>query len=249
MARVDYERMAADYERGRGLTDDGMAGWREAIARQLTPGTRRIVDVGSGTGVFAEAIARWFDVDVVGVELAAAMRSVAVREHSHRRVTYAGGDAQHLPLRDGSCDAAWLSTVIHHIQDLTAVAREAERALRPEGVVLVRSSFPGRHDGITLFKFFPGASRIASSFPRIAATEAAFGSAGFALRSVERVQQMSAPSLSAAVKRVRLRADTTLEQLSDEEFDEGLRRLEAAAREAPEAPVIDTLDLLVFERR
>ena len=35
-----------------------------------------------------------------------------------------GGDAARIPLADRSVDAAWLSTVIHHVPDLTAAARE-----------------------------------------------------------------------------------------------------------------------------
>ncbi len=192
MARVDYERMSADYERGRGLSDDALAAWRAAMLRQLPAGATRIVDIGSGTGVFAAAMARWFGVQVVGVEPAAGMRSKAMHEHAHRSVAYVGGDAQRLPLRDATCDAAWLSTVIHHIPDLAMAAEEVARVLRPAGAVLIRSSFPGRHDGITLFKYFPGAARIASSFPTIEETAAAFDAAGFALRRIESVEQVTA---------------------------------------------------------
>jgi SAM-dependent methyltransferase len=248
MARVDYERMAADYERGRGLSDDALSGWRAAIARHLPEDATLIVDVGSGTGVFAAAMARWFGVEVIGVEPAAGMRSVARREHAHHRVAYVGGDAQRLPLRDASCDVAWLSTVIHHIPDLRMAAAEVARVLRPNGAALIRSSFPGRHDGITLFRYFPGAARIASSFPTVEETAAAFGEAGFALSRIESVQQVTAPSLAAAVERVRLRADTTLRLLSDEEFADGLRKMQEAADAAQPEPVVDRLDLLVFAR-
>jgi len=39
--------------------------------------------------------------------------------------------------------------------------------------VRIRSSFPDRHQGISLFRFFPGAGRIADTFPTVAAFEAA----------------------------------------------------------------------------
>lgn len=93
----------------------------------------------------------------------------------------------------------------------------------------------------------PGAGRIADTFPTVDATAAAFGAAGFAVESLESVPQVSAPSLSEAVERVRRRADSTLKPLSDEEFARGLEALErAAAGEKTPAPVVDYLDLLVL---
>jgi hypothetical protein len=61
------------------------------------------------------------------------------------------------------------------------------------------------------------------------------------------VPQVSAPSLRAAVERVRQRADSTLKPLPDNEFAEDLARLErAAAAETTPSPVVDYLDLLVL---
>ena len=39
-------------------------------------------------------------------------------------VAWVGGQAERLPLRDGCCGGAWLSTVIHHLADLPGCARE-----------------------------------------------------------------------------------------------------------------------------
>lgn len=249
MSRVDYNRIAADYDRGRSLDLDGLTEWRAAIARHLPPRANpRLLDLGAGTGQFCFLLAEWFDASVVALEPSAGMRAQARLKPGDRRVKLIGGDGEHLPLRDGSCDAAWLSTVIHHIPDLRACARELRRVLADDGVVLIRSAFPGRLDGITLFRFFPAASRVVDTFPAVDATVAAFVAAGFARRSLESVAQVSAPNLSEACQRVRRRVDTTLKGLSDAEFAAGLEAVEAAARtDRTAAPVIDRLDLLVFE--
>jgi hypothetical protein len=98
-----------------------------------------------------------------------------------------------------------------------------------------------------LFRFYPGARQIAETLPTVEATVAAFATAGFAIQALQPVPQVSAPSLQAAVERVRLRADSTLKPLPDEEFAEGLAALErAAAAETTPTPVIDHLDLLVL---
>jgi len=248
MARVDYDQMAVRYDRGRALSLEGLEGWRAALAAWLPPPRGLpVLDLGAGTGLFATAIATWFDARVVAVEPSAGMRRQAQQVRAHARVAYVGGRAERLPLRDGCCGGAWLSTVIHHLDDLPGCARELRRVLPAGGPVLIRSSFPGRHQGISLFRFFPGAGRIADSFPTVEATVAAFQAAGFGFRALQQVPQTSAPSLQAALERVRLRADSTLAPLPDAEFAQGLAAMErAAAAEQTPTPVVDHLDLLVL---
>jgi hypothetical protein len=61
------------------------------------------------------------------------------------------------------------------------------------------------------------------------------------------VPQVSAPSLQAFLERVRLRADTTLTLMQDDEFEAGVAELERdAAEEAVPRAVVDYIDLLTF---
>jgi SAM-dependent methyltransferase len=248
VARIDYEAVGADFERGRGLPQPAVDAWMDVIARHFEHGRGGVVlDLGSGTGIFADAMAERFGVRVVGLEPAAAMRAEAARTHGHDLVSYAGGDAMHIPLRDASCEVAWLSTIIHHVPDLSACAREVRRAVRDGGVALVRSSFPGRHEQITLFRRFPGASRVAATFPTVEETVAAFTGAGWTYEGLRSVAQMSARGLRVFTERVRLRADTTLRLMDDEEYRAGLAELEReAAEERVPKPIFDRIDLLTF---
>jgi hypothetical protein len=141
---------------------------------------------------------------------------------------------------------AWVSNVIHHVDDLAACAHELRRVLRPGAPVLIRSAFSGRLDGISLFRWFPAARAVAETFPTVETTRAAFAAAGFARHSLVALPQVSAPSLREACVRVRLRADTTLVALSDDEFAAGLEQMEAAAAADTAAePIVDHVDLLV----
>lgn len=248
MARVDYERMAAVYDRGRGLPLDALKNWRAALKRYIPQKEGlTLLDLGSGTGRFATALATWLDARVVGVEPAEAMRRAALRNTSDPRVSYVAGCAETIPLRDESCDAAWLAMVIHHFLDLSAATRELRRVLRPNSPILIRGAFPDRDHDITLFRFFPNALHIFNTFPTTDATIEAFAAAGFAVEAIETIAQVSAPSLRDFRDRVRVRADSTLEPLSDEEFARGMAMLdEAIARENKAQPVIDRLDLLVL---
>jgi len=247
--RVDYESRAEAYGRTRGLAGEAIAPWRDALAPYLEPARDRpLVDVGSGGGHFSIALAEWFEAAVVGVEPSSAMRAVARRDNAHPRVAYVAGRAEALPLADATCGAAWLSTVVHHV-DLRACARELDRVLRPRAPILVRSAFPGRLGGITLFRFFPAARRRAERFPTIEAIADAFSAFGRGVARVTDVAQVSAPSLRAFCDRVRAgrHADTTLVSLTDEEFEAGVASAErAAAAEATPAPVVDRLTLLVL---
>jgi ubiquinone/menaquinone biosynthesis C-methylase UbiE len=247
--RVEYDRRAPDYHRARDLPLDALEPLRRALAAYLTSHSSPVLDVGAGTGHFARAFAEWFAVDVVGIEPSAGMREEARRLNAHRRVYYVAGRAEALPVRGGSCAAAWLSTVIHHVADLRACARELRRALVPGGPVLIRSAFPDRLDRITLFRYFPEARRVAEAFPSIECAESAFRSAGFALEHVEDIPQVSAPSHEEMLRRVRAhgRADSTLAGLSAEEFGRGVRALESAvAAREPSGAVVDHLTLLVM---
>jgi ubiquinone/menaquinone biosynthesis C-methylase UbiE len=248
MARVDYDRMAPAYQEARSLSLEGLAGWREAVSPYLPPpNALPAVDVGSGTGVFAKAFATWFSCEVIAVEPSDGMRAQAEANRPHPLVHYVPGNAMNLPVADSSCGAAWLSTVVHHIADLSAAARELRRVLVPGAPILIRSSFPGRHDGITLFRFFPEASRVAATFPSVESTVTAFGTAGFAFESLQAVPQVTAPNLATTRERILLRADTTLQGLADAEFERGLARLDAAiAADETGAAVVDYLDLLVL---
>ncbi|MEU7998201.1 methyltransferase domain-containing protein [Micromonospora sp. NPDC049060] len=241
MALISYDDAdAAAFAATRELPRSGLDRWRHAVQQHLRPRTgTTLLDLGAGTGAWATAFTEWFGARVVGVEPAGAMRSRA----SHRPLL--AGDAVALPLRDSVADAAWLSTMVHHIPDLDAAARELRRVLRPGAPVLIRSPFPGRHQRITLFRWFPEAVRVLETYPDLARVRAAFATAGFTVSTVEPVAQTTAASLAEFAERLDRRAHTPLQSITDEEYADGLARLRAAADRAS-GPVVDHLDLLVL---
>jgi len=248
MARIDYDRAAATYDRGRDLPAAAFTEWRVALAEHWPTELRGpVVDVGAGSAIWVALLGGWFGAPVVGVEPSTGMRAAARHRRLPPRAWLLGGVAEKLPLRDASCAVAWLSTVVHHFRDLDAAAAELRRVLIPGAVVFIRSSFPGRHDAIPLFEYFPGARRIASSFPTIEATVGAFARAGFSAREVRRVYEARDTSPGAMVERVRAmrHADSTLAPLSDEEFTAGMAALERAASTMTTAPPAG-LDLVVL---
>ncbi|UQU63988.1 class I SAM-dependent methyltransferase [Couchioplanes caeruleus] len=243
MALIAYDRAdAAAFEATRHLGDDALGAWRDAITRYVTPRPgMRLLDLGCGTGSWSRAFRGWWPgTDVLAVEPSAAMRERAVVPG------VLAGDAADIPVDDAGVDAVWLSTVIHHIPDLPAAAREIRRVLKPGAPVLIRSAFPGRHDGITLCHFWPEAkAALDGTYPTVAAVEAAFAGAGLVTAGLEAVAQVSAPSLAEAAAGLRREAHTLLQLISDDAYARGVERLRAAAPAAT-GPLIDVLDLLVL---
>jgi SAM-dependent methyltransferase len=259
VARISYDRhTAAAFKAVREIPRDGLLEWRDAVGRHLRPSPgMTLVDVGAGTGAFASAFSDWFGLNVVAVEPSAAMRDHIPRTPD---ILVLDGDAGSLPLPDASADAAWLSLIIHHISDLEVAAHEIRRVLRPGAPVLIRQGFPDRYepagnlkwDGIELVRWFPETARTANTFPSLQTTCAAFAAAGFEREAVEQVRETRPASLADLLDEVdTLRhADTTMRNLTEEEFQRGKAGLRRAVRDAGATSGPETrsnwLDLLVL---
>lgn len=83
------------------------------------------------------------------------------------------------------------------------------------------------------------------TYPDLDAVVGLFTAAGFTRESFRPVRQTSAPDMSTWLETVRLRIDTTLRAIPDEEFHAGLAALTRAVA-STSGPVMDELDLLVL---
>jgi len=201
------------------------------------------------TGAFAAAFSDWFGLSILAVEPSAAMRAQIPRRPNIRVLE---GHAGALPLADDSADGAWLSLMIHHIPDLEAAAREIRRVLRPGAPVLIRQGFPGRIDRVENVRWFPETARAVDSFPSVEQTCQAFAAAGFGRDALEQIPETYPTSLAEFLAQVDTlrRADTTMRNLTEEEFLRGKERLRRAVDDAEQTPDPEPrtnwLDLLVL---
>jgi SAM-dependent methyltransferase len=251
MARISYdEQTAAAFKAVREVPRDGLSEWREAVRRHLRPSQgMTLVDIGAGTGAFAAAFSDWFGLSVVAVEPSAAMRAQIPRAPA---IQVLEGSASALPLPDESADAVWLSLVIHHIPDLGAAAHEIRRILRPGAPVLIRQGFPGRCDRVELVRWFPETARTVDTYPSVTDTCEAFAAAGFHQDALEQVRETYPVTLAGFLGQVDTfrQADTTMRNLSEDEFLRGKERLRRAVEDAAGTANPETrsnwLDLLVL---
>lgn len=113
--------------------------WRKFVARIAIAGGRRerVLDVGTGTGDLAIALADAGAKQVVGVDFVAGMLVAAAQKPGvsgdSDRVQVAVGDALRLPFADGSFDACTVSFGLRNMEDYEAAVREMTRVLRPGG--------------------------------------------------------------------------------------------------------------------
>jgi SAM-dependent methyltransferase len=251
MARISYdERTAAAFKAVREVPRDGLSHWREAVRHHLRPSRgMTLVDVGAGTGQFAAAFSDWFDLRILAVEPSAAMRDQIPQTPA---IQVLAGTAGALPLADASADAAWLSLVLHHIPDLGVAAREIRRVLRPGTPVLIRQGFPGRLEGVELVRWFPETARAVATYPSVEETCKAFAAAGLHQDALEQVRETWPISLADFLRQLDTfrQADTTMRQLTEEEFLRGKERLRRAVRDAEDIATPEArsnwLDLLVL---
>lgn len=121
-------------------------GYAEQLAFcRFEPGSR-LVDVGSGPGLFLPALARVLGpggeitaCDISGAHLALARATFGEEIHGCR-IRYQAADAVELPFPDGSFDGYWTANVAQYLDDegFRRMLAEARRTVRSGGRVAVK---------------------------------------------------------------------------------------------------------------
>lgn len=98
----------------------------QAVA-EIRPAT--VLEVGCGTGWFAERVQDELGAHVVAVDQSERMVELAAARGLDARVA----DAQQLPIDDGTFDCVAANWMLYHVPDLDRALREVVRVLRPGG--------------------------------------------------------------------------------------------------------------------
>ncbi len=230
LKRVDYDdNQHVNYARGREMPAETLARWMGRFAGHL-PERRplSVVDLGCGVGRLTPALAETFGGPVYGVEPSDRMRDIAEASAGHPGVTYLAGEAARMPLADHSVDAVLMFLSFHHVPDRAAGAAEIVRVLKPDGRLLLRTPFSDRMTGGWWQSFFPRALEIEKQmFPTLAEVTDVFAAVGLTPLALVEVVETYAASQAEAAAKLRLRAISTFEHMTEAEIEEGFARMDA----------------------
>jgi SAM-dependent methyltransferase len=244
---VDFAALASRYDE---LRPSGTA-WHEVAEAALVElrGTTRLLDVGCGTGRFAVLAAERLGARVWGVDPSADMLAQA-RARAARGVGWRQASAERLPFRAGWFDGAHAHLVMHLLDDRPAALHELARVLSPGGRLVLISFRPEHFDRFHLNPYFPSIVAIDQArFPDPAVLVHETAIAGFAEVAERGLIQRVALEPADVLERVRGRYISTLHLLSEDEYREGLARLECDLAHRPEPIVTDLHWSVVSARR
>ena len=123
----------------------------EVVHQHFPLGGKTVADIGCGSGLSTFELSR-VAARVIGVEPEAAMRQIAeqeAREQGLKNVEFCEGWAEKMPLPDQSVDAVVAVTLasLYSQEGIAAYVREAERVVRPGGIVLAVDIASGWYGG------------------------------------------------------------------------------------------------------
>ncbi len=127
----DYEGSGyrTDFWEGRGRDYEDLTE-RAALRRLLPDGGRRAAHLGAGFGRMSSELSA-FDQVIVLDYSRTMLREAQAHLGSGGRYLYVAADIYRLPLADGSCDAAVMERVIHHMADVPAALAQIRAILAP----------------------------------------------------------------------------------------------------------------------
>jgi len=127
----DYEgsHYRTEFWEGRGRDYEDLTE-RIALRRLLPPRGKRIVNLGAGFGRMTNELGGYEQGIVLDYSRTMLQDAQALLGTSERYV-YVAADIYHLPLAPGSCDAALMERVIHHMANVPAALAQIRAALAP----------------------------------------------------------------------------------------------------------------------
>jgi SAM-dependent methyltransferase len=108
--------------------------WHAEMLRLLPPHSRRVLDLGCGTGFFLAELER-LRPGAVGLDISHAMLQVSEQYVPGARLVTA--DAERLPFHERSFDAIFCKGSLHHTRDHVRFLANCARALSKDGVLIM----------------------------------------------------------------------------------------------------------------
>jgi demethylmenaquinone methyltransferase / 2-methoxy-6-polyprenyl-1,4-benzoquinol methylase len=116
--------------------------WRRKLISLLSlKHPQHILDVATGTGDLAIALAKLKPMKITGIDIAVKMLDIAREKVTRRKleniISFRPGDAEKIPFSDGSFDAVTVAFGVRNYEDLLRGLKEMHRVLKPGGSMMI----------------------------------------------------------------------------------------------------------------
>jgi SAM-dependent methyltransferase len=221
---INYTDISKTYDNYRSYPDSLI---KRFMALGRISAGKKVLDLGCGTGNVAWQIKNNIDADLVGIDVSPDMLQVA--KSKSLEVVCTDIDNQQLPFRDNSFDAIVGAYFLHQIKNLNFLLSECYRVLCHGALVFLTSSHKQIEDQHPIIKnFFPSYVAIDKGrFPDIYKIDHMLDSIGFKAIKHEEVAVENIPIDNEYLHRVKSKYVSTYHLMSPDEFENGVKQLEA----------------------
>lgn len=235
MRRTDYETLAAQYD----------APWRtnlpvdpllEERLRTAPASPFRVLDVGCGTGAWLKVQASAFPAaEFAGAEPSAAMLAIARGKGINAELVQAPAEA--LPFGAARFDFIITRLAYHHFADKPKAFDEIVRVLKPGGVFVIADMAPERMPGWLVYQFFPEAyAEDLKRFLPLDGLQRELESRGCAVEVTANPWSREI-DWSWVLGFCQGRGTSSLQILTEEEYQAGLARIRAGMKADPDRTI------------
>jgi ubiquinone/menaquinone biosynthesis C-methylase UbiE len=188
----------------------------------------RVLDIGSGTGNHTDLLQKLTNGEVYGVEPSEGMLGKAKAKES--KVVFKHGNADELPFDDEYFDFVYMTDVIHHVPDIEAMFAEIKRVLKVGGQICIVTQSHQQIENRPIVKYFPGTARVdIKRYPKIDEIIVKAEGQGFKFNKKTILYEDEKMELGEEyLELVKKKGYSMLHLIPDEEYYEGLKKLETA---------------------
>ena len=221
---VNYDDISRVYDNVRRADADLI---RRLLAAIDTIPAARVLDIGCGTGNYADALQRLSQAQIEGVDQSEGMLAHARQKNG--QVRFHQGDAEQLPLDDARFGLVYMTDVIHHVPHIDRLFAEIYRVLKPGGQACIVTQSHAQIAARPIARFFPGTVAVDQArYPTIPAITAAATDQGLTALDVETDGDDEMVLDHDFLELVRSRGYSMLLLITDDEYRRGLADLETA---------------------
>jgi len=227
MKRVDYDKLADDYETCRRVHPKVVA----ELVKACNKGPDvKILEVGCGTGSYINELHNRLSAMCMGVDPSDQMLAKA-RSETSKKIRYEKMSAESLKVKAGSFDLVFSVDVIHHVEGTLDYFVAAFKALKDGGKVCTVTDSEAIIKTRTLARYFPDTIRVdMARYPKIGKLRVDMKAAGLT-KAREKTVTMKYKIVDLAPYQAK--AFSCLRLITGRAFKEGIARMEADLKSGP----------------